>query len=269
MNRFFLLILIFFFISSTAQDSKIFENCLKSENISDTLVCLENCIMLFICYEINNDLSLFKLNKKQENLNATIGFDDDGSLILEDYDISNLTLLSSVKRVVFFTSKEAEKIKNSSQNLIGQKIQIDLTFSNSTSENVIAKDKFGKTFYEFKAIKKTDDTIVPPIFPGCKFKDIEKRKKCMSTKIDKFIKKNYNSSIINDIENLEGLIIIEVSFIVNTQGKVSKVSAKGPHLLLEKEAIRVLNSLPKMIPGQVNGKDVNLFYTLPIYLNVE
>jgi protein TonB len=37
---------------------------------------------------------------------------------------------------------------------------------------------------------------------------------------------------------------------------------------LEKEAIRVVQLLPKMIPAKQRGKSVNIKYTLPITLEV-
>jgi protein TonB len=38
---------------------------------------------------------------------------------------------------------------------------------------------------------------------------------------------------------------------------------------LEKEAIKVVSSLPKMIPGKQRGKAVGVLYSLPILFQVE
>jgi protein TonB len=39
---------------------------------------------------------------------------------------------------------------------------------------------------------------------------------------------------------------------------------RGVHPLLEAEAIRVVSALPDFVPGRMQGKPVNVEYTLPI-----
>ncbi len=58
---------------------------------------------------------------------------------------------------------------------------------------------------------------------------------------------------------------VEVQFVVTKDGSIGKVKvvrSKGP--LLDEEAIRVVKSLPKFIPGKHRGKAVNTWYSLPI-----
>ena len=38
---------------------------------------------------------------------------------------------------------------------------------------------------------------------------------------------------------------------------------------LDKEAIRVVKSLPKFIPGKMNGQAVNVWYTLPVTFKLQ
>lgn len=109
-----------------------------------------------------------------------------------------------------------------------------------------------------------------PIFPGCKHKKTEeKRKKCMSDKVSKFISKKYNVDIFEDLNFPDGKYMVTVIFKINKQGKVIETSARGPHDLLEKEAIRVINNLPPVIPGKVNGQPVIIPYAIPIYLSTK
>ena len=42
------------------------------------------------------------------------------------------------------------------------------------------------------------------------------------------------------------------------------VDARAAHPELEKEAIRVVKSLPKLVPGYVDGEPVVVPYSLPI-----
>jgi len=63
--------------------------------------------------------------------------------------------------------------------------------------------------------------------------------------------------------NIQGKVY--VSFIVNKLGKVDKVEiARGVDPILDKEAIRVIKSLPDWKPGRQRGKPVNVAFTVPI-----
>lgn len=56
-------------------------------------------------------------------------------------------------------------------------------------------------------------------------------------------------------------------FVVNTDGSVGKVVIlKGLDSLCNKEAKRVISSLPHFTPGRQNGKAVKVWYTIPIRL---
>lgn len=63
---------------------------------------------------------------------------------------------------------------------------------------------------------------------------------------------------------------IVVNFIVNTEGKVVKVSiAKGLHPYLNMEAVKVVKSLPKWSPGMQGDKAVNIKMSLPVTLDAD
>ena len=52
-------------------------------------------------------------------------------------------------------------------------------------------------------------------------------------------------------------------------GNITDVQARAPHKRLQEEAIRVVKSLPKMIPGKQRGRAVGVKYSLPIAFKVE
>ncbi len=109
-----------------------------------------------------------------------------------------------------------------------------------------------------------------PVFPGCeKYEgNKEKLKKCMSRKIEKFVKRNFNKDIASDI-GATGVVRVMVVFIVDKNGKISKIQAMSPYQELKDEAVRVIRSLPKMKPGKQRGKPVNVMYQLPIVFRVD
>jgi TonB family protein len=58
---------------------------------------------------------------------------------------------------------------------------------------------------------------------------------------------------------------VYVTFVVSKDGTVKNVKVvRGVDPILDKEAIRVISSLPTWIPGEQRGKKVNVSYTVPI-----
>ncbi|TXE09690.1 blaR1 peptidase M56 family protein [Seonamhaeicola algicola] len=107
-----------------------------------------------------------------------------------------------------------------------------------------------------------------PVFPGCNgLSSNNDRKACMSKEISSFVNKNFNTKIANE-HNLTGRQRISVIFKINKEGNVVEVRSRASHPALEEEAKRVINLLPKMIPGEHKGKKVNVPYSLPIIFEV-
>ena len=107
-----------------------------------------------------------------------------------------------------------------------------------------------------------------PIYPGCEKGNNEKRRRCMSEKIAKFVRKKFNTKLAKNI-GLSGRQRISVIFKIDKVGNITGVRARAPHPQLEDEAIRVINLLPKMKPGMQLGKAVVVPYSLPIIFQVE
>ena len=106
-----------------------------------------------------------------------------------------------------------------------------------------------------------------PIFPGCDKGNNEARRKCMSQKITKFVKKEFNTDLAGEL-GLKGRQRISVIFKIDKNGDINGVRARAPHPRLVKEATRVVNLLPKMKPGTQLGKAVVVPYSLPIIFEV-
>ena len=64
-------------------------------------------------------------------------------------------------------------------------------------------------------------------------------------------------------EGIQGRVT--VSFIVEKDGSISDVKpVLSVHPLLNKEAVRVVKSMPKWSPGKHNGKPVRVRFNLPV-----
>ena len=58
---------------------------------------------------------------------------------------------------------------------------------------------------------------------------------------------------------------VYVRFIVNKKGEIENVQIlRSVHPLLDKEALRVIKSMPKWKPGEQVGKPVSVWFTVPI-----
>lgn len=66
---------------------------------------------------------------------------------------------------------------------------------------------------------------------------------------------------------IEGLVV--VNFIVGADGEVKEPSiAKSAGTALDREAMRIVISMPKWTPGSENGKPVDVRYTLPVNFRI-
>lgn len=108
-----------------------------------------------------------------------------------------------------------------------------------------------------------------PIFPGCEKVKKEKRRACFEKKIYKFVQRKFNTNLAPQLGLSSGKKRIFVEFIINKEGFIEITNASAPHIRLKKEGKRIVNKLPKMIPGKQNGEAVNIKYTLPISFRVE
>ena len=107
-----------------------------------------------------------------------------------------------------------------------------------------------------------------PVYPGCKGTKSQK-KQCLQEKIRKHVNKKYNTGLAGDLGLDPGKKRVYVQFKISKTGSITDVRARGPHARLEKEAVRVVKLLPKMIPGKQRGRPVGVKYTLPVTLLVE
>ncbi|MDO6596699.1 hypothetical protein Q4512_07215 [Oceanihabitans sp. 2_MG-2023] len=125
-----------------------------------------------------------------------------------------------------------------------------------------------------------------PVYPGCSGTNSE-LKKCFNLSLRNHLVSNFNAGIANEIgltsrcikkekeynettnEYTEKCtkyqpIKIHSMFKVSKNGDVVFIGARAPHTELQNEAERIINLLPKMIPGKLKGKNVSVPFSLPI-----
>lgn len=128
---------------------------------------------------------------------------------------------------------------------------------------------------EFKGLlqpTKVPDGVIEkvPVYPGCEsVLTNRKRKACMTRYVIKHVSSKFNTEIAKTIIGLKGKQKILVNFKIGKTGEVKEVKATAAHPILKAEAIRVIELLPKFIPGYQRGKPVVVPFSLPIVFQVE
>ncbi len=157
----------------------------------------------------------------------------------------------------------------------GEKNKRYVSTNEYLKESANSKGKNYKTLRSFKEEEKyiefDDAHGIPfeqlekaPIFPSCDVKaTADELKTCFSNEISNYFNKEFDINVTNKT-NLTGENRIFATFIIGKNGKVQNIRARAEHIVLQNEATRVIASLPKMVAGQKNGEDVDVYYTLPI-----
>ncbi|MDH6358107.1 energy transducer TonB [Parabacteroides sp. PF5-9] len=84
----------------------------------------------------------------------------------------------------------------------------------------------------------------------------------------KFISRSIKYPVIAQENGIQGRVV--VSFVVNRDGTVVDAEVvRGVDPALDKEALRVVNTMPKWKPGMQRGKPVRVKYTVPIMFRLQ
>ncbi len=113
------------------------------------------------------------------------------------------------------------------------------------------------------------DVDVFPIFPGCKETEPEKIKVFFNQQIQKFVGKNFNTSLAHDLKVKGKMVRVLTQFTIDDTGKIVNIKTRSKYPKLADEAKRVISSLPQFKPAIKDGKAVRIVYTLPIIFKPE
>ncbi len=102
-----------------------------------------------------------------------------------------------------------------------------------------------------------------PVFPGCEGLSKSATKDCFQQKVQEHVVKNFKYPETALDLGIQGRV--SVIFMIDTKGYTINVRSRGPDKILEREAERIINLLPKMQPGKQRGKPVKVSYAVPIY----
>jgi len=126
--------------------------------------------------------------------------------------------------------------------------------------------------YENSNTNKNDITEFPfsvvdeaPIFPGCE--NAEDPRACFNEKVQEHIRKNFNYPKKAQELGIQGRV--SVLFTIGEEGNIINIRMRGPDKTLEREARRIIEKLPKMLPGKQKGKAVKVPFSIPINFRLQ
>ena len=86
--------------------------------------------------------------------------------------------------------------------------------------------------------------------------------------LNRYLVRNIKYPLLAQENGIQGRVVCQ--FVVNSDGSIVDISVvRGVEESLDKEAIRVIKSMPKWTPGRQGGKSVRVKYTLPIRFKLE
>ena len=100
------------------------------------------------------------------------------------------------------------------------------------------------------------------------FAVVEEMPKFPGGNVQKWISKHIKYPMIAQENNIQGKVFVQ--FVIEKDGSVSNVKVtRSVDPSLDKEAIRVIQSLPKWTPGTLSQKPVRVSFTVPINFQLQ
>jgi periplasmic protein TonB len=89
-----------------------------------------------------------------------------------------------------------------------------------------------------------------------------------NTALFKFLSENIKYPSVDRENGIEGKICL--NFVIDTSGNIiNPVVRRSLSGVMDEELLQLLSKMPKWIPGQQNGKKVNVSFTLPMHIRYE
>lgn len=84
-----------------------------------------------------------------------------------------------------------------------------------------------------------------------------------AAKLFEYLTRNLKYPVLAKSTGIQGKVFVQ--FVVDKKGKIKDAKViQGINTLLDKEALRVVESMPDWTPGRQHGKPVSVIYNLPI-----
>ena len=108
-----------------------------------------------------------------------------------------------------------------------------------------------------------------PVFKGCEGLSKQENRICFDKKMKKFVQRNFDVGLANDLGLNSGKYRISTQFIIDDKGNVVDIKIRAPHAKLKLETKELIQKLPKFLPGMQQNRPVKVKYNLPISFIIE
>jgi len=123
-------------------------------------------------------------------------------------------------------------------------------------------DSHGEAVYSLKLSPKQEDIAATEKEDSVVFTVVESMP-TFNGDINAWLATNLHYPPVAAANHITGRVIVR--FIVRKDGSISDATIlRGVDSALDKEALRVINSMPKWNPGKHNGKAVNCYFQMPV-----
>ena len=107
-----------------------------------------------------------------------------------------------------------------------------------------------------------------PIYPGCEDVSKDERYMCFQQGIMKHIRSNFKYPAIPKEMGISEKIFVQ--FVINKSGRITNsIVVRGEDKHLKEEALRLVNSIPKLQAARQRGKPVPCSFTVPINFKLQ
>lgn len=265
-NLFLLLILTSSFINS--QNKEIIK---KTFSVNQSIEGIEN-------------VAIENGSKKGDNVFLKVFFKSDLNGVIFDISVDNKSKIfeSEITKIINKIPKlnPNEYLNKGKEMKYGLKIHIKVSTKKKPRKKT--KKKKYKWFYvkeyfpikwvEIQEIEKKEISKIEriPISENCKnIKGKTEILNCVYKDLKMHVNRKFDVDLAQDLGLPQGKQTLVVSFVISKIGEIVNVEAEGDHELLLEEGIRVINSYPNFYkPGTINGKPVDVKYSIPISFSV-
>ncbi|NAS12734.1 energy transducer TonB [Poritiphilus flavus] len=155
-----------------------------------------------------------------------------------------------------------------------EEIEETIIESTETSQDAVIEDAV-VSVDDVEVGEEEEEIIVPfavienvPVFPGCESAmNNAERKACFQRMIQEHIRKEFKYPPVALELGITGKVFVQ--FHIDNKGMVVGIRTRGPDKALEKEAHRIVASLPQMTPGMQRGRAVKVPYSIPVTFKIQ
>lgn len=182
-------------------------------------------------------------------------------------------LLSSKKNVVnrFLVKRNKPSVNSTKKDKLTKIAKLDcngvaIDKGNPILNTISVKDLAShiankKEFFEF------DEVDQIPLFNGCERGSYDDDLYCFNMNISNYI--SMNSDDLDEIDSSKDEEVVQVSFIINSKGKIADITTKGleKEKKLHNQIVDLVQNMADFTPAKNNGKKVSVKYSFEIRLS--